>query len=245
MIKSLPQTVKKSMLYAFLFLFCAAICVWGTSFYLGFPFIDFLKYFLFQIYKNLYDPHHNIIRLPNIAGITFYHYVYFAFLLAFVFLYPVRKVLENKAFKKKQAVSSMLVSLVFTAYIFVTMAQTISFFRFTKKELRIFSWKSTDEKYAKALKHIYLLPKYTKAHLPGLHRAKFISDLDIKKNPEALVHRMLAYFLYPVDIRGIHGDEPFDTVLIFFKKNAVNYIPEGYQLHHTFNDENIIAIRKN
>lgn len=245
MIKNSPKTFKKNIIYSSLFLSCIIACVWNVSFYLNAPFIDFSKHFLSQIYKHLYRPHHNIFDLPDIGGITFYHYVYIALLLASLSLCLIKKILKSKAPKKKQAISSTLLSLVFTAYIFVTIVQTASFFKFFKKEFKNFSGKSTEKNYTRIFKPIYLLPKYTRFRLPGYHRAKFITDMNIKKDPGALLYRALAHFLYPVDIRNIRSNEPFDTVLIFFKKDAVSHIPDGYQLQYAFNDENVIATREN
>ena len=124
------------------------------------------------------------------------------------------------------------------------MAQTISFLNAAIRTFSCNSAQSTDEVYTKTLGGVYLLPKHTKSLLPGYHRAKLITDLDMTKDPGALYQRELSYFLYPIDIRNIYSKKPFDTVLIFFKENVENHIPDGYQLHHIFNDKNIIAIKK-
>ena len=138
----------------------------------------------------------------------------------------------------------MILSSLLTIYFFVTVGQTICFFKYFKKELKLFSEETTEGKYSSVLKDIYLLPKHTKSYLPGYHRTKLITGLNIKKDPGAIIYRIFAYLLYPIDIRNIHSNEPFDSVLVYFKENAIDDIPEGYTLYHIFSDESIIAIKE-
>jgi hypothetical protein len=111
-------------------------------------------------------------------------------------------------------------------------------------ELAQYSGKTADQKYSEILKAIYFLPKQTKALLPGYHKAILITDLDLTKDPGMLYHRQLAYFLYPIDIRDIHRHEIPDLILIFFKRDAISHIPNGYTPYHIFNTENLIAVKQ-
>lgn len=67
--------------------------------------------------------------------------------------------------------------------------------------------------------------------------------MNLEKDPGMLTHRMLAYFLYPIDIRKIH-EEDLDTILIFAKHNAKESIPDGFHAVFVFDENHLIAVKK-
>ena len=244
MIGKLSQSVRKIFVFFCIVVFSSLITILSSAVLHHSPPLFFLKYFLLTVYENSYNFHHNISIPATIAHINFYYYIYCIILVTFSIIFLTEHTFKEKTSSSKRSLSSLLLSSVFAVYVFLILMMIMPFLKFAKNDLYLFSEKSTAEKYKNTLKDIYQLPEITKIYLPGYHRTKFITDLNIKEDPGALYYRQLAYFLYPVDIRNIRPEEPFDSVLIFSKKNAIDYIPVGYQIHHTFNDQNIIAIKK-
>jgi len=77
--------------------------------------------------------------------------------------------------------------------------------------------------------------------LSGSGRAKVLSGYD---GPEDLQFQMqLAYFLYPIDIRGVHPGEP-QVYIIFNKDNARFFVPDGFRVVRQMDARTLIAVRK-
>ena len=89
----------------------------------------------------------------------------------------------------------------------------------------------------------YRFAKYCQRLLPGQHSAKLITGLDTSRDPGMLIHRKLAYFLYPIDIRNIRK-EPVDSLIIFAVKDATQLVPEDFQISGKYNESSLIAVKK-
>lgn len=221
--------------------FCTVIVIALSGAYFNFTPSDFLV----KVTNNLYQPHHNIFRPAFIAGINFYGYVYLIFFLSFVLSCGMNLVLRRKkADIEPKAPSVILHSTMIATYALVITIQTMSFLKYAHKELRTFSGKSTEEKYASVIGgKTFIFAQYCKAVLSGAHNAEFMTDMDLSQDPGMLTHRMLAYYLYPIDIRKIRGGSS-DSLIIFAKRNAVKNVPEDFEILAVYNNENVIAVKK-
>ena len=102
--------------------------------------------------------------------------------------------------------------------------------------------KTTAEKYESLFGITYQYAQVTKEILPGRHSAKLVTDMDMSQDPGMFNHRQLAYFLYPIDIRGFRG-EPEDVLLVFEKENPCEAVPGDYRILTIFNSQNLLAVR--
>lgn len=211
---------QKSMILFSLFLFCTAVSIWSITHLTNSHHANLIKETFLQLYFNFYAPHVNAMRPPHIAGINLYFFIGGAFVLGFIILYLAKLFLVKKPRASKQSVFSDILSLMLAGYTLVIAAQTVSFLRFTQKEIHAFSGKSLYEKNKDLVGGLaFKLAEYCKKNLPGHHSSEFVTDQDITKPLEMTRHRQLAYYLYPIDIRNIRG-EPHDSSLEFIKKNA-------------------------
>ena len=59
-----------------------------------------------------------------------------------------------------------------------------------------------------------------------------------------IIHRILAYYLYPVDLRNIRREKAA-YLIAFQKKNAKDHIPPDYTILTQLDDQTLIAVLKN
>jgi len=83
-----------------------------------------------------------------------------------------------------------------------------------------------------------------KKTVTGSRSAELITDMNINRGGGATAYHSLAYFLYPIDIKVRPAYEPVDTCIMFYKKNAVKYVPEGFYPVYRSGDMGVVAIRK-
>lgn len=125
--------------------------------------------------------------------------------------------------------------------ILVILFQTMNQARYLMAMYQGYHGKTIEERRSPLLRKISLFAQYCQERLPGQHNARFLSDLDLSNDPGMFIHRALAYYLYPIDIRDIRkGDK---DSLIIHKANAVQHIPEGYTLVGQWNEYAAVAIK--
>ncbi len=88
----------------------------------------------------------------------------------------------------------------------------------------------------------YSFAKDAKEKWPGYHRVELQSDLDFSLPEPMTIHRQLAYFLYPIDIRVHPKDRPTEGILFLEKK----VIPENLASEDmiVFYGKNLFLIKK-
>lgn len=93
--------------------------------------------------------------------------------------------------------------------------------------------------------YIYQFAEKVKTYFPeGYQEARLITDIDFLNSKNMFSHRAISYFLYPINIR-FHSPEQNPKILLFFsKKNALDYVPPGYNVLATFNSYDLIAVKK-
>jgi len=77
-------------------------------------------------------------------------------------------------------------------------------------------------------------------------KAKLITDLDLSKDPGMVFTRIMSYFLYPTDLRGIRPGQT-DILFLYRKEDALKHLdqfePDFVPLH-IFDETSLIAVRK-
>ncbi len=132
--------------------------------------------------------------------------------------------------------------LMFLFLVLVIAFQTINQAKYFMTIFDKYHGKTIEERRQPLLREISRFAQYCQEKLPGRHNAQFLSDLDLSNDPGMFIHRVLAYYLYPIDIRDIR-QWPKDSLIIFYKKEAAQHIPEGYKLLGQTNEYNAVAIK--
>lgn len=237
-------TLKEITIYAITFLLCLLTCLAILNYYAPSPSSRVFNNFILLSHTYLFRQHHNLILAPVIEGMNYYKLIYASILLTFICLYTSRKIIMNRLVSGTHNAESILKKTFVAAFVFILIFQMISLSKYFRREYEYFAGKSTDEKYTQLLGPIYFLPAYTKLRFPGYHKAIFVSDYNLNEDPDALDYRQMAHFLYPIDIRNIHKDEPPTLAIIAFKEKATAQIPEGYELVFSFKDLYVVAVKK-
>jgi len=138
-------------------------------------------------------------------------------------------------------------NLIFSAlsvFTFLLIVQTISITKVWINNFERYSKTSEIDKFHDTnLEQSLKMAGFCNGIVSGSHKAIFETDLDINNDPGMIIHRSLAYYLYPIDIRGIHRGEP-DLWIAFNKNEAIKHIPDGYKVLGILNNQNIIAIKE-
>jgi hypothetical protein len=195
-----------------------------------------------QYLNAFYIPHHNSCLSGNIGrfniNLYFYLVIFFSILTFVLFRKSFWK--SHPHLKPADGIQRIIIIVFGGMMIFQTMNQT----QYFTAEFKTYYGKPLEARLLGPLKETYDFARYCKKLLPGAHNAELITSLDTSKDPGMFTHRALAYYLYPIDIRGIHQGEK--NVLIGFKKKGIlNHIPKGYQLISSTDESNIIAVKWN
>lgn len=221
-------------------------CVTATLIIANHHFLIFGLNELEVIIGDLYKPHHNIFFAPYISGINFYALIYLIFLSSMPLLHLINKIHRRKTGSDAiTSIHSTALPLVFTLFFLFTILQTIGLVNDAQKEFRIYAGKSIEEKYVAITgKQIYLFVRYCRQTLPGFHNARLLTDMDLSKDPGMITHRVLAYFLYPIDIRNIRNG-PVDSLILFANRNAIANVPEDFEIRGIFDQSSVVAVKRN
>lgn len=210
--------------------------------YMGFSIKGLIDFLI----KTSYREHQNIMLYGEFNHIPLPIFIYLAVLISSIILLLLNRILHaNKP--ENYSLDSFRSCFLFSALVaftFLISIQTISITNAWIRYLERFSQKTEIEKFSGAeTQKSLIMAEFCKNLVSGRHKAIFTTDLDITQDPGMILHRSLAFYLYPIDIRGIHQDEP-DLWIAFDKREAVKYLPEGYTVIGILNDRNLIAKKK-
>ena len=204
----------------------------GLSIIYRFPPFDLLT----QIPFYLYVPHHNSFSIGLLAGRAINTWIYLMLLLSVAFALGVNY------FRGKSEKTSTIISFVLGIYFFHwVLFQTIGQFSFFTKESNAVSLQEINP----IQKQISQFAQFCQQLIPGEHRARLITGLDLSKDPGMIMRNALAYYLYPIDIRKIRKKDPVDYLIIFAKKDARKNVPENYIILGEYDSSNILAVKRN
>ncbi|MBF0478863.1 MAG: hypothetical protein HQL26_05215 [Candidatus Omnitrophica bacterium] len=82
--------------------------------------------------------------------------------------------------------------------------------------------------------------KYINGHTNG----RLLTDWDIQSNPGMTYQREIAYYIYPIKIRGNNTNIKPDYLVFFDKTNAESLVPANYVIKVKMDEQNLLAVRK-
>lgn len=175
------------------------------------------------IFLGSYLPHVNIFVPIGLNGQNIFFYYYLTALITVVLL-----VLANFILKKK--FSDVVVLALGCTFALVCLVESVGLGKEFVKETKYFAGKTLEEKH-----RMILGPEATqfqKQLHEGYFRAfpaEFRTDMDLTRDPGMITHRKLAYYLFPIDIRGVHGDD-YAALITYYKGNIPKDILEEYDI---------------
>jgi hypothetical protein len=220
-----------------------ALVVGAAAVFLPLLFYAFCKKLFFSQAWTLltfYKPHFNSVYSGRVGAWPVNVFYYLGIIVSWLTLYVFRQKLfaANKPSGRKIFFLAVLV-----AYFWLGLFQTIGLTRDWWKNISFVYNKTWEQRNEMIYGDIYPFAKVCREVAPGRHTAEFITDLDTSRDPGMVMHRALAYFLYPIDMRGVRPG-PTDCLVIFAKKNAASCVPPDFRILVKFGDEHIFAVRK-
>ena len=195
---------------------------------------------LMTIVREQYSSSINVFWPPGIGGISwpmvFYQFVVLVFIVTLV-----SSPIFCRRFQQRPPASKLL--LVFVSMLILqTVLQSVSLLGFFGGYWGPYIGKSLLQKNEILHGKRYRFAAVVQKVLPGYHRAEFLTDMDMSHDPGMFYHRVLAYHLYPIDIRGIHDAEP-DTLVIYNHKNAETLVNPPYRIVEKFDPRHLVAVK--
>ena len=83
---------------------------------------------------------------------------------------------------------------------------------------------------------------FCRNHISGKQQADFITDINTQIDPGMYRQRLLAYLLYPIDIRDLRQGEK-EYLIFFGKENASAHVPKDYIVLNQWDPKSLIAKR--
>src|SRR3989338_5403853 len=193
------------------------------------------------IVDGFYNPNQNIFFPPYIAGINPYALIYLIFFTSLPFLHFIHKLRGRKTDRRTGSpIFATALHAGFTLFCLLTVLQTTSLINYARVEFGTFAGKSGEKKNtAIAGKKLCSFIQYCREILPGFHNAQLLTDMDLSNDPGMITQRMLAYYLYPIDIRNVRGGRPVDSILVFDKADAVASVPDDFKVIGTFDQSSV------
>lgn len=196
--------------------------------------------------NNLYFPNHNLCGMGQIADentlILFCQFLLLTILttvVCHIFFF-------NAKSSQKLILSSQIVTMVsMIGFVLFATTQQIHRYEYFRNEETCFRAKTLDEKSLLLFGEIYEFSKACQKILPGRHQGELMTDLDLSKDPYMAWSRLLAYHLYPQVSLRLKNQSPKDCLILFYKKDALKYIPEDYKVLIASKDNNFILAIKN
>lgn len=199
---------------------------------------EYIKSIILRFIKGLYNPHTNIFLVNKIASINLNIYFYLLIPVSTGTMFFLLKFFQFKKNITDKVFQNIYLSVFF---IFISL-QMISQWNIFQKEISQYHNRTLHEINLLRFGKIYRFTQYLKKIRPGAHKAKLLTDVNLNQDPGMYGHRVLAYHLYPIDIRIKKGE--VDTLIFFNKKDFKKNVPQNFQIIENFNDNIGLAIRK-
>lgn len=185
---------------------------------------------------------HNFARPPIVFGGNALSIFYIAWII-FVIIMIVRYQFSRRNKKARVSVYHAVIFAWVVFFVVTTILSLISQAIFFRNHYQIFSQKTLSEKQEYIFENLYRFPQMISRDFPGHYRAEWITDIDTTKEPGMFAHRAVAYFLYPIDIRGIRSPEPFEARIMMDKENAEDFLRDGFVIDFRYSDSFVIAFK--
>lgn len=196
--------------------------------------------FLYRLPELFYFPHVNTFRPPRLEGFDLFTISYISIILCSAIIWVKGRVFDT------EEKSPFFKIILFTTVVMICLhafVQNLGSLRYMKFWEATLAGLTQQDKYRKLYTENYDFAMACRQALPGRHKAALITDMDITSDPGMLHHRILAYFLYPIDIRDILPGET-DCLVIFKKPDAVNEVPPGFEIVKIYDKTSLIAFKR-
>ena len=182
-----------------------------------------------------YLPHHNNCYSGIIFHTPLYLIIYIGLLLFLILI----QLCSSCKILKGSTKNMIITGLFFYFFIIISFQTTNQFFYFAK-DIKNNQNKNLPNRLAKPERTIYFFAESVKHTLPQKSSAELITDMDINKEPGMYYHRLLSYYLYPVDIRRIRK-QPLDYLILFEKNDAPQHVLRNYKTLVQLSPTSLIA----
>ncbi len=228
-------------IYTFIVLFLISIFIRTGAQKAHLPITLFLQ----EVTKQFYFPSQNIINPGHIFNTNIYTHIYRIFFIVAVTLSFLNLAVKNCIGESPIKIRQIPLLIMTVFFIGITTFQMTNISqKFLMREKIISTKKKLTEKYRVMINpKVVSFCQFVQKKITEPRSAKFITDLNTAQDPGMLMHRQIAYFLYPIDIRGIRS-EPVDVLILFEKKAAKNYVPEDFETVYSMNNNNLVAIKE-
>jgi hypothetical protein len=191
-----------------------------------------------QLINSFYIPTVNCFLTGNNPEENIFFWIYLAVLcsLLIVTIFYILKLFLEKRFLTFD-IQQLLKSykrILFIIIFLIMFPQTINQFQFLNDE---FLYNKLRLLYFSEIKQFAELCQTV---APGKQQADFITDMNTNADPGMYIFRLLAYHLYPIDIRDVRPNEK-KYLIIFQKENGLSYVSSNYSVAGQWNSENLIA----
>lgn len=199
-----------------------------------------------QFKNSLYAPNMNQFVIGEIGGKNVLK-LFYGFLLLAMFIAAVSFTLFIHSSQKSQNVSlpdAITITGIVGLLLFSGVQQVHRFDSF-KREQNMLGGKTVDKKNQVLFGGKYQFSRATQDALSGYHQGTLVTDFNLRKSPYMFYHRALSYHFYPkISLRFDNGS-PKDTILLFYKKDPLQHIPENYKILLMSENRNyVLAIKK-
>lgn len=189
-----------------------------------------------QFIKLFYRPTSTYVYGEEIHGKNIYLWFFYFFVLGICLRYVILFFTKGRDHREMEVQhknrvdsvfrTSLVVFLILTAFQLMSQIRYLTFMKET-----IFFSEVVD---------ILDFSRFCQKQAPGKSQGVFFTDMDIYHNPEMYYHRLLAYNLYPLDIRDIREGEK-EYCIFYLKNDAVQAVPEGYSILDSYGSLGLIA----
>ena len=191
-------------------------------------------------------PHINGFYKESHCGYTLlYIFLFIDILVLLIFLALSRK--STKGHKPKipfESFGKQCFFLFAISVIFVNFFQLQGHFRYFSKNYRRFHGKTLTQKKQLLFGQVFNFAQKCREKVRGTCSAVLITDHNLSETTGMKIQRYLAYHLYPIKIRKHDKKLKPDCLVYLYKHDAINEIPDGYEIRYKMNKNNILAVKK-
>lgn len=195
--------------------------------------------FLGRLTDVLYLPSHNACLVDYLGRFPAYAYFYLVLTAAAVTIALLRLGLKLQ----HVTLFRCFFTVGLAVYFLLVGFQTANQFKTFVTEWQALNQKTLAQKNELLFGKTYTFARFCLQNRPGYHKADLVTDLDLSRDPGMYMHRALSYHLYPIDIRGVHGQDPVDTAVFFYKKQAAENRPGDFPDAAVFDEDSLIAAK--
>lgn len=241
----------------FLEILCVILCIIIFLIFLavmeGAPFKDIPIKFA----NSFYSPEYNLIFVGTLAGINANLSILFLIIFSSLSLKLFRGAKKNRNFSADHSIPASCFAAIIILF-FLAAAQTVNFTRYLRHQSQAVSHKTASEKKTMLFGDIYTFSQFCHKRLPGKHKARLITDINVHDTTGANTHIALAYNLFPITIQYnprqklIMPDyttddpalDPIEVLIVYQKKDPKNSVPQGFHIVGYFDKNSLLAVKK-